>query len=112
MAKKARIDTVRTLAYTSISGSYAAVGTGFNVEARIICITNNTDADMIFSLDPAVTDGQLYLPKGTFKLFDVTTNMNPNIDDTVVFEIGTTVYVKQASSPGSGNVIVEILYAV
>lgn len=111
MAKKATFDTLRSLAFGSISGSYAAVGSAFTVEPRIICITNNTDADMIISTDNSNATGQLYLPQGTFKLFDVTSNMNPNIDDTVVFPIGTIIYVKQVSAPSDGNVTVEILYA-
>jgi hypothetical protein len=38
--------------------------------------------------------------------------MDPNIDDTLLLPIGTTIYVKQAAAPSTGNVIVEIVYAV
>ena len=112
MSKKIKFDTLRSLAFGSISGTYAAVGSPFTVNPRIICITNNTDADMIFSDDNTNSIGNFYLAKGTFKLFDLTANMDPNIDDTLLLPIGTTIYVKQAAAPSTGNVIVEIVYAV
>ena len=111
MAKRAQLDTLRSLAYTGISGSYAAVGTSFTVQQRIICITNNTDGDMIFTDDPTNSTGKLFLPAGTFKLFDLTANINPNYDDGFYMTIGTAIYVKQSSSPSKGGVYIEIVYA-
>jgi len=45
------LDTLRTLANGSISGTYAAVGTPFTSPVRLICFTNNTDGDMLFTDD-------------------------------------------------------------
>ncbi len=109
-AKKVYFDTLRTLAFGGISGVYAAVGSALTVEPRIICITNDTDAGMIFSTDNTNATGMLYLPKGTFKLFDLTANMVPGKDDSFVMAKGTIIYVKQSSAPGSGAVYVEYVY--
>src|SRR3569623_152403 len=109
MAKKANFDTLRSLAFGGISAAYAAVGSALTVEPRIICITNDTDAGMIFSDDNTNATGKLYLPKGTFKLFDITANMVPGKDDNLVFAKGTIIYVKQASAPGSGAVYIEYI---
>jgi len=109
-AKKVYFDTLRTLAFGGISGVYAAVGSALTVEPRIIYITNDTDAGMIFSTDNTNATGMLYLPKGTFKLFDLTANMVPGKDDSFVMAKGTIIYVKQSSAPGSGAVYVEYVY--
>ena len=106
---KAQCDTLRTLAFGSIGASYTAVGSPLAYQARIICFTNTTNADVLFSMDGS-TD-QLIVPAGSFKLFDITTNHRPvNMDD-FCFSIGIQWYVKYASAPGSGSVYIEIVYA-
>lgn len=110
MALRAYFDDMRSIAYTSISGSYAAIGSAFTVAARIICITNLTDKAMIVSDDSSVAAGKLIIPAGGNKLFDITSNMNPNKDGGFEFPIGMTLYVKQVSAPGSGSVYVEAIY--
>lgn len=109
-AKRVYFDTLRSLAFGGISGTYAAVGPALTVEPRIICITNDTDAGMIFSDDNTNATGKFYLPKGTFKLFDLTANIVPEKDDSFVMAKGTIIYVKQSSAPGSGAVYVEYIY--
>jgi len=110
MAKKVYFDTLRSLASTGISGTYAAVGAALTHTPRIICITNATDADMIFSDDNTNSSGKLFLAKGSFKLFDLTSNMNPHYDDTFEMAIGTIIYVKQVAAPSTGSVYVEYIY--
>lgn len=110
MAKKVYFDTLRSLGFGSISGTYAAVGSALAYTPRIICITNNTDADMIFSDDNTNATGKLFLAKGSFKLFDLTSNMNPHYDDTFEIGKGTIMYVKQVAAPTSGAVYVEYIY--
>lgn len=106
---KAQVDSLRTLAFGSITGSYTVVGTPFGFQARIICFTNTTDQDVLFSNDG--TTDKLIVPAGSFKLFDVTMNHRPvNMDD-FSFPIGTQWYVKYASAPSSGAVYVEVVYA-
>lgn len=110
-AKRVHFDTLRSLAYTSISGTYAAVGTALTVNPRIICITNKTQGDMIFSLSSSNADGNLFIPAGSFKLFDLTANLVPGKDDNFEMAIGDQWYVKQVTAPTSGAVYIEYLYA-
>lgn len=107
---RAYFDDLRTLAYTGISGTYAAVGSATTIQPRIVCITNDTNAGMIFSDDNTVSVGKLYLPAGSFKLFDVTANFRAGSDDDFILPIGLTMYVKQSTAPTSGAVYVEYIY--
>jgi len=100
-------ETLRSLANGSISTNYAAVGTPFTHPIRIICITNNTDGDMIFSTD-ASTD-MLFLAKGSFKLFDLTTN-RANHEQFWCLPTKLQFYVKYSAAPMSGSVYIEALY--
>lgn len=110
-AKKVYFDTLRSLAFGSISGTYAAVGSAATVNPRIICITNKTQGDMIFSVDNTNADGNLFVAAGSFKLFDLTTNEVQGKDDSFVIAKGTQWYVKQVTAPVSGAVYIEYLYA-
>ena len=111
MTNKAEIEPLRSLAYTSISGSYAAVGTASAYPTRIICFTNTTDADMIFSRDNTLVAGELIVAAGGFKLFDITTNHRPVNQDDFCFQIGTQWYVRQGSATTKGSVYIEMVYA-
>lgn len=106
---RAQVDTLRTLAFGGIGATFAPVGTPFEFQARIICFTNTTNADVMFSMD-GVAD-QLIVPAGSFKLFDVTMNHRPvNMDD-FCFAIGTQWYVRYAAATTSGSVYIEVVYA-
>jgi hypothetical protein len=97
------------LAFGSIGATFSPVGAPFSYQARIICFTNTTNEDVIFSMDGS-TD-QLIVPAGSFKLFDITMNHRPvNMDD-FVFSIGTQWYVRYTAAPGSGAVYIEVVYA-
>lgn len=109
-AKKVYFDTLRSLAFGGISGTYAAVGTALTVNPRIMCITNKTAGDMIFSVDNTNASGNLFVAAGSFKLFDLTANLAVQLDDTFVIAIGTQWYVKQVTSPVSGAVYIEFIY--
>lgn len=106
---RAKLEALRSLAFGSISGSYAAVGTPTSNPVRLVCITNNTEGDMFFSLDG--TTDQLFVAAGSFKLFDITTNHRPVNQDDFVFEQGTQFYVKQSTAPVSGSVYIEVMYS-
>lgn len=110
-AKKVYFDTLRSLGFAGISGAYAAVGTPLSVTGRIVCITNLTSGDMIFSTDNTIVAGQLLLPAGSFKLFDLTSNSEVASDDAFVLGIGTQFYVKQLTAPVTGSVYIELVYA-
>jgi len=103
------LDVLRSLSNTGISGTYAAVGTQFLYPARLICITNNTDGDMLFSND-AVND-KLFIPKNSFKLFDLTTNKGGS-DGIFCLRQGTIMYVKQSTAASTGSVYIEVIYGI
>lgn len=107
---RAFFEALRSLGFTGISGSYAAVGTPLTHMVRAFCITNNTQGDMIFSLDNTVAAGQMFVARGSYKLYDVQANMNVQFDDKYVLPIGTQFYVKQSTAPVSGDVYIECLY--
>jgi hypothetical protein len=98
MSQQVTIDTIRSLAYTGISASYAKVGSPCTLPIRIIRFINNTDGDMFFSDDGV--NNKLFLPTKTFLLFDLTT----------AFIEGTQFYVKQSSAPSTGSVYIEFIY--
>lgn len=105
---RANLETLRSLAFGSISGSYAAVGTPTDHPVRLFCITNNTQGDMFFSID-GVND-HLFVAATSYKLFDVQSNINPNKEDKYVFDQRTQFYVKQSTAPVSGSVYIEIMF--
>jgi len=109
---RANIEPLRSLGFASISASYAAVGTPAAHPCRLLCITNNTEGDMIFSRDSSISAGELFVGAGSFKLFDVQSNLNVNKEDRFVFDQGTQWYVKQLEAPVSGSVYIEMLYGV
>lgn len=104
MAQKVRFEALRSTAFGSITSSFVAVGTPFANPIRILCLTNTSNAAVIFSIDG--TNEQLIVPAGSFKLFDFTTNKLPT-DSTFALPAHTSVYVKYVSAPSSGGVYVE-----
>lgn len=110
MVARAHFDTMRTLAAAGISGTYAAVGAAMTQNVRAFCITNNTQGDMIFSLDNTNATGNMFVAKGSYKLYDIQSNINPQFDDRYTLAIGDQFYVKQNTAPVSGDVWIELLY--
>lgn len=110
MVSRAKFDTMRTILFSGISASYAAVGAAMTKNVRAFCITNNTVGDLIFSLDNTDTVGQMFVAAGSYKLYDVQSNINPQFDDRFVLAIGDQFYVKQSTAPASGGVWIELLY--
>ena len=106
---RAYLEPLRSLAFGSISASYTQIGTPTDHPVRLICITNASQGDMLFSLD-GITD-HLFLHAGSFKLFDIQSNMSPEKESDFVFDKGTRFYVKQVDAPVSGAVYVEVLYS-
>lgn len=101
-------DAVRELAFGSISGTYAALGTPTADNARLLSISNSTDADVYISFDG--TTNHLRLVANSFKLLDLSANKIR--DDGLFIAVGTQVYVKQVSgAPTSGAVWAEIMSA-
>jgi hypothetical protein len=110
MGPRAFFEPLRSLAFGGISGTYAAVGTPLENPVRAFCITNNTQGDMIFAIDNTVAAGHMFVAAGSYKLYDVQSNINPQFDDKFVLAVGTQFYVKQNTAPVAGDVWIECLY--
>lgn len=100
-------ETLRTLAFGSISGSYAAVGTVTANPWRIVFFTNTTDADLIVSWNGGTTD-HMIVPAGASASLDCAANG--------IFQYGTFVAqgtqfaVKQVSAPSKGTFYIVGFY--
>lgn len=106
-----RIDALRTKAAASITGSYTTVGTALTRNWRMFRITNNTDGDLLFSLDG--TTNNLFVPAHSFVLYDLSTNaLNVQDSDWFVMQIGTQFYVKTSTSATTGDVWIEGVYSM
>lgn len=105
---RAEFDAVREIAFGSISGSYTAIGSSLTDHARIVILSNSTNAEVYISVDG--TTNNFRLAANSFKLIDFATNKIR--DDGLFVPIGTTFYVKQVSgAPGSGAVWIEVISA-
>lgn len=106
----ARADSLRTLAFGGISGSYATVGSALTHNWRMFRITNNTNGDLFISFDG--TTNNLFVPASSFVLYDLSTNAPPISEtDNLVLGIGTQFYAKQSTAPSSGALWIEGIYA-
>lgn len=106
----AHFDTLRSLAFGGISGTYAALGSALTTNTRIFKLTNGTDGDLFVTLNG--TNDHIFLPAGSFSLYDLSTNSPPiNVTDNLVLAIGTQFSVKQSTAPTSGSVYLEAISA-
>lgn len=108
-AQRLRYDTLRSIAFGSITTSYVAVGAAFTHAVRVLNIDNLTDANILISFDG--TTNHTIVPAGAGKVFDYATNRVGPVDQ-LEQPVGTLVYVKRESgAPTGGNVYVTVLYA-
>jgi hypothetical protein len=107
MASRAFFEAIRTLGFASISGTYASVGAAATHEIIAFCISNNTAGDLYFTTNTG--QNEMFLAAGSFRLYDVQTNIGPK-DDKKVFRVGTQFSVKQITAPVSGDVYIELIY--
>jgi len=108
-AVTAATEALRSLAFGSISGTYAAVGSVFANPCRILIIQNFTDTQMIFSDDATVSAGKWTLPSGGQLVIDYEANKTET-GGALAYPQGTQIYVKQAAAPSSGSVYVSVTY--
>lgn len=102
----ARVDALRSLAFGSISGTYAALGTPFAHPMRVVRFINNTNGDIFVSFDG--TTNNLFVPAGSFVLYDIASDDDPTDQFRIVK--GTQIYIKQSSAPSSGTFYLECIY--
>lgn len=98
-------EVLRSLAFGSISGTYAGISTATTNPTRIYWLQNNTDVTLTFSWD-GLTD-HFKLPTNAFILLDVTSNKSATGGMAAV-PTGTRTYVK--GTPTSGTVDLTIFY--
>jgi hypothetical protein len=103
-----RVDEYRTAGFASITGSFTAVGLPLSHNWRAWRITNNTNGDLIVSLD-GVTNN-LFVPANSFVLYDLTANTDDNGSSALVMAIGSQFYVKSSTVPTSGSVYIEGIF--
>lgn len=102
----AAFDTLRSLGFAGMSGSYAVIGTPTTSVCAILNFKNFTNGDVIVSTD-GVHD-MLYIPSNSFSLYDIRTNSPRNTD--LLFSIGTQFFVKQGTTAAtSGTFYIEII---
>lgn len=108
MGVRFRVDAIRSLAFGSISGSYANVGGPVQQQSRLIHVVNNTDADLMFSFN-ASTD-HVFIPAGSFFLYDVNTNRDNNEQGWYI-TVGSQPAVKSVGAAATtGSVYVTIAF--
>lgn len=100
-------EAVREIAFGSISGTYATLGTPLLDHGRLLGLNNSTNADVYISFNGSTN--HLRMAANSFKLYDFSTNKVR--DDGLFIAIGTQIYVKEVSgAPTSGTVWAEIMY--
>lgn len=101
-----RFDAVRSLAFGSITASYAVLGIPFAHAMRVLHFINNTDAAMMISFD-GTTDNAPILAQ-SFALYDLTSDQDEN--ESFRYENGTQLYIKYLSAPTTGTFYVVAIY--
>lgn len=101
-----RPETIRQLAFGSITAGFTAIGTAFAHPIRILQIQNGTDVDLFFSFDGI--NNHLWFPSATGAVYDVTANKTREQGWYVTQ--GDTIYVTRDGTPTSGNVYVSCFY--
>ena len=109
MASRAAFETLRALAFGSIGVGFAKIGGPLLHPARIIKITNKTDAGMFLSIDGA--NDHDYIAAGGFVLYDLNANHNSNVQG-FYFPQGTQFWISQESAPSSGSVYLTVIYGL
>ena len=99
--EKVRIEDLRKLAFGAIGAGFAVVGPILTDDAEMACITNNTNVNLIVSIDGVKE--QIIMIAGAYKLLDLRTNLK---------KVGsrTQFWVKaEAALPTSGSLYIEVI---
>lgn len=100
-------EVVRSLAFGSISGAYAGIGTAMTRPIRIFMLQNLTDVSLMFSFNGI--DDHFPLPSNGYLLVDISTNQTFN--QGYYLAEGQRLYVKQLSgAAGAGSVYLTTFY--
>ena len=105
LAVRLACEPLRSLAFGSISGTYAGIGTSISNPARQFILNNNTDVLLTFSLD-GVTD-HFVLAANSQLISDIMSNISLTGGAWNMAQ-GTRLYVK--GSPTTGAVYFSVFY--
>ncbi len=103
-----RVDEFRTVGFAAITGSFTPVGAALTHNWRAWRITNNTNGDLIFSLNG--TTDNLFVPANSFVLYDLTANTDDDGSSALVMALGSQFYVRSSTVPSSGAAYIEGIY--
>jgi len=107
MANFIRFDPVRTVAFSSITASYTALGSKFTHAMRLLHFINTTDQEVMISFNG--TDDNIPVPASSFALYDITANEDTS--EAIRDQSNTQIYVKYTSdAPTEGNVYLVTMY--
>lgn len=109
-AQLARYEVLRSVAFGSIpTGSWVAVGTPYANPARLLKVTNTTNAN-IFISDDGVNQKDI-IPAGTSQWIDYSSDKS-NQAGVLEQPTNTQFYVQYSgTAPTSGNIYVTLIYA-
>lgn len=96
----------RTLAFGSISGTYAVVGTPLAHSSLLLIFKNGTDKAVTFSWDG--TNDHITVLSNETVLLDI--QSDAGISETLQAAQGTQFWVKQTAALGSGSVYIDSFY--
>lgn len=99
-------EVLRSVAFGSISGTYAPIGTPFLHPCRILVLQNQTDGLLVISWD-GVND-HLPIPAQGYIILDVTTNKT--VDIGAFFAQDTQLYVRDLTAPTTGSLYVSTFF--
>jgi hypothetical protein len=91
-------EVLRTLAFGSISGTYAGIGTPFLYPSKITYIVNTTDVLLTFSFDGV--NPHFVIPSQSYILIDISSNMSLT-GGALNIASGQRIYVEGAPTLGS-----------
>jgi hypothetical protein len=106
LAVRMAVEPLRSLAFGSIGATYMGVGTAIDNRARMVYISNLTDAKLFLSFD-GVAD-HFPLPVYGFVLLDVCQNRSES--DYSAIAVGERLYAKQLDVPTKGSIYMTVFY--
>lgn len=109
MSVNLKPEELRSLAFGSVSGTYANLGPAFQHPIVLFHIVNDLDVDVIISFFNQ--ENHLFVKTGSFVLYDVAANRE-DPSGYRNFSRLTQIQVKQASgAAGSGSIYLSTFYA-
>lgn len=106
---KATFDTLREVAFGSVTGSFAVLGSALTHDVRELVVVNTTDKDLYLSIDGT----NACIRVGATSAQPISAMANRISDYPFIFPIGLQFYVKEteAGAPTKGSIAIECVYA-